>query len=88
MAGASIYISKIHLVFKNLGLQVYKVRKSYQAYLIASLKTKDNLTWSGDGRFEYMEHSAKFGAYSIMCHENTKIVHFGILQVNGLIAFQ
>ena len=26
MAGSSISISKIHLVFKNLGLQVYKVR--------------------------------------------------------------
>jgi solute carrier family 8 (sodium/calcium exchanger) len=99
MAGASI--SKIHLVFKHLGLQVYKVRtyfyhqssylfpsiqkywKSYRASLIVSLKAKDNLTWSGDGRFDSMGHSAKFGAYSMMCHENTKIVHFELLQVNG-----
>ncbi len=57
--------------------------KSYQACLIASLKTKDNLIWSGDGRFDSMGHSAKYGAYSMMCHENTKIVHFELLQVQN-----
>lgn len=54
---------------------------SYQSSLIASLRQNQNLIWSGDGRFDSMGHSAKYGVYTVMCTPITKIVHFELLQV-------
>lgn len=97
MAGASI--SKLRLVFKHFGMQVYEARtffyhqskfifpaiqqywESYQSALVTSLRSNENLVWSGDGRFDSMGHSAKYGVYTMMCSPSTKIVHFELLQV-------
>ena len=35
--------------------------ESYQLALMSSLRTTKNLMWSGDGRFDSMGHSAKYG---------------------------
>ena len=55
--------------------------ESYQLALISTLRANKNLVWSGDGRFDSMGHSAKYGVYSMMCSPSNKIVHFELLQV-------
>ena len=55
--------------------------EQYQAGLISKLKELKDVVWSGDGRFDSMGHSAKFGAYSMFSNTLLKIVHFEILQV-------
>ena len=37
----------------------------YQAALIEKIKKMKDAVWSGDGRFNSMGHSAKFGVYTI-----------------------
>ena len=56
--------------------------QKYQSDLIEKVKKIKNATWSGDGRFDSMGHSAKYGAYSMFCNSISKIVHFEIRQVH------
>ena len=56
--------------------------EKYQAGLISQLKGLKTVVWSGDGRFDSMGHSAKFGAYTMFCNTLLKVVHFEILQVS------
>ena len=56
-------------------------RETYQAGLIEQLKDMGHLIWSGDGRFDSMGHSAKYGAYTMFCNTVLKVIHFEILQV-------
>lgn len=60
---------------------VLKHWQSYQRELVAKVKDLENMAWSGDGRFDSMGHSAKYGTYSMFCSPVDKIVHFEILQV-------
>ena len=53
----------------------------YQAALIEKVKTVKDAVWCGDGRFDSMGHSAKYGAYTMFCSTTLKVVHFEILQV-------
>ena len=53
----------------------------YQEQMFASLRPAKNLAWSGDGRFDSMGHSAKYGVYSMLCSSRSKILHFELLQV-------
>ena len=53
----------------------------YQADLVSKLKAMKDVVWSGDGRFDSMGHSAKFGAYTMFCNTLLKVIHFEILQV-------
>ena len=39
------------------------------------------MVWSGDGRFDSMGHSAKYGAYAMFCSTIMKVVNFELLQV-------
>ena len=55
--------------------------EKYENTLIEKLKKVKNASWSGDGRFDSMGHSAKYGAYSMFCNSISKIVHFEIRQV-------
>ena len=55
---------------------------NYQANLVQSLKFVKDSVWSGDGRFDSMGHSAKYGAYTMFCCTIMKIVHFELLQVS------
>ncbi len=54
----------------------------YQAALIRQVKNLKDVVWSGDGRFDSMGHSAKFGVYSMLCNTILKIVHFELVQVS------
>ena len=99
MAGATI--SKILLLFKHMGVSVYKARtffyhqnrfifptilhhwEQYRSSMISSIKNVKDTVWCGDGRFDSMGHSAKYGAYTILCSSINKIVHFELLQVTN-----
>ena len=53
----------------------------YRANLVKQLKTLKDVVWTGDGRFDSMGHSAKYGAYTMLCTTIMKIVHFEVVQV-------
>ena len=61
---------------------ILKHWESYQENMIVELKNQDGRsTWSGDGRFDSMGHSAKYGAYTMFSNTISKLVHFELLQV-------
>ena len=55
--------------------------ESYRTQLINTLKNMKEVVWSGDGRFDSMGHSAKYGAYTMFCSTIMKVVHFELIQV-------
>ena len=55
--------------------------ESYQKSLIETLGSVSQAVWCGDGRFDSMGHSAKYGAYTMFCTTILKIVHFDLMQV-------
>lgn len=55
--------------------------ESYRTQLINTLKNMKEVVWSGDGRFDSMGHSAKYGAYTMFCSTIMKVVHFELVQV-------
>ena len=88
MAGASI--RKILLVFRHMGVVCYTARtflfpaihhwESYQTDLVNKVKDLKDVVWAGDGRYDSMGHSAKYGAYTMLCTTIMKIVHFELVQ--------
>ena len=58
----------------------------YWGKLVEKLKKLKEVVWTGDGRFDSMGHSAKYGAYTMLCTTIMKIVHFEVpvVQVRGL----
>lgn len=56
--------------------------ESYRSTLLNQVKDMKNVVWSGDGRYDSMGHSAKFGVYTVFCCTLMKIVHFELLQVS------
>ena len=40
--------------------------ETYRAALISQIKGMKDVTWCGDGRFDSMGHSAKYGAYTML----------------------
>lgn len=58
----------------------------YQAALIEKIKNMKDAVWSGDGRFDSMGHSAKFGVYTMFCNTILKVAHFELLQVSGFVS--
>ena len=61
---------------------IYPHWKSYQAKLLDKLKEDGkDLDIGGDGKHDSMDHSAKYGAYSVFCFHNSKIKDFALVQV-------
>lgn len=56
--------------------------ETYRQGLINLLRGKDAAVWSGDGRYDSMGHSAKYGTYTMFCNTTRKLVHFELLQSN------
>ena len=50
--------------------------ESYRSTLLNQVKDMKNVVWSGDGRYDSMGHSAKFGVYTVFCCTLMKILHF------------
>ena len=57
--------------------------KTYQENLFNEVRKLKETAWSGDGRFDSMGHSAKYGTYSMFCNALSKIVHFEVVQVSS-----
>ena len=55
--------------------------KGYQEKYINQLKNVNDVVWSGDGRFDSMGHSAKYGVYTMFNCNLMKILHFEVVQV-------
>ena len=53
----------------------------YKENLVKKLKTLKDVVWTGDGRFDSMGHSAKYGPYTMLSTTIMKIVHFEVVQV-------
>ena len=56
--------------------------ENYRSNLISKIKSMNDVVWSGDGRFDSMGHSAKYGAYTMFSTTLLKVVHFDLLQVS------
>ena len=57
--------------------------KTYQENLLNEVRKLKETAWSGDGRFDSMGHSAKYGTYTMFCNTLSKIVHFEVVQVSS-----
>ena len=62
-------------------LSVLKHWEESRNIVINKIKSVENVTWSGDGRFDSMGHCAKYGLYTMLCSPLDKIVHFELIQV-------
>lgn len=83
--GLSAYSARTFFVHQKNFLfpVVLNYWERYRAALVSQLKDVANVVWSGDGRFDSMGHSAKYGAYTMFCNTILKVVHFELLQVNA-----
>ena len=61
---------------------VIKNWNDYRREIVEKLKTVKDAVWCGDGRFNSMGHSAKYGAYTMLSTTLMKIVHFELVQVS------
>ena len=48
---------------------------------------EESQTWSGDGRFDSMGHSAKYGVYTMSSNTTSKLVHFELIQAQSLMIY-
>ncbi len=60
--------------------------EKYRESLLAELHGEDRVVLCGDGRFDSMGHSAKYGSYTIYCENIKKIIHFELVQVSIITA--
>ena len=58
--------------------------EKYTSKMVDQLKKIPVAVWCGDGRFDSMGHSAKYGVYSMFSSSIMKIVHFELLQVGQI----
>lgn len=82
--GLSLY--NIRTYFRHQAKLIFPAVLSYwelyQTKLLDGLRSTKNAVWSGDGRFDSMGHSAKFGVYTMFNCNVMKVVHFELLQVD------
>ena len=81
--GLSAYTARTYYYHQQKFLfpSVLRHWEVYRSKLVSELANREDLVWCGDGRFDSMGHSAKYGAYTMLCCTLIKIVHFEIVQV-------
>ena len=86
--GLSAYTARTYYYHQQKFLfpTVLRYWQTYRSNLMRELAERDDLVWSGDGRFDSMGHCAKYGAYTMLCCTVMKIVHFEIVQVRRYIS--
>ena len=60
---------------------ILKYWETYLVSLVTKIKGMKDAVLSGDGRFDAIGHSAKFGVYTLLCSPIMKIVHSELLQI-------
>ena len=102
MAGASIHqillvfrhlglkVHSARTFFRHQKLFLFPVIlhhwETYRSNLVSKIKQLKDVEWTGDGRFDSVGHSAKYGAYTMFCTTIMKIVHFESVQVGDMQA--
>ena len=81
--GLCVYSSRTYFYHQSRFLfpAILTYWETYQSSLVTKIKEMKDIVWSGDGRFDSMGHSAKYGVYTLLCSPVMKIVHFELLQV-------
>lgn len=81
--GISVYNARTYFVHQSKFLfpAILTYWERYRSKLVNQIKEKGEAIWCGDGRFDSMGHSAKYGAYTMFCCAVAKIVHFEVVQV-------
>ena len=81
--GMSIYSAHTYFVHQSKFLfpAILTYWERYRLRLVEEIKKQERVIWCGDGRFDSMGHSAKYGAYTMFCCAIAKIVHFELVQV-------
>ena len=76
--GLSAYNTRTFLFHQNIFLfpAVLNYWEHYQAGLIEKIKHMIDAVGSGDGQFDSMGHSAKYGVYTMSCNTILTVVHF------------
>ena len=85
--GLQTYVARTYFYHQNKFIfpVILHHWKSYKSSLVSQLKKYKELVWCGDGRFDSMGHSAKYGVYTMFCNSIMKIVHFELVQVSKRI---
>jgi hypothetical protein len=87
---SGINISQAMLMFRHMNLATITAQSYHSCqgvFLIAAVliedvkNSKESQTWSGDGRFDSMGHSVKYGIYTMWSNTTSKLVHFELHQV-------
>ena len=81
--GLSVYSARTYFFHQRKFLfpVILNYWSQYKKKLLDQVKELKDSSWSGDGRFDSMGHSAKFGTYTMFCNSLSKIVHFELVQV-------
>ena len=81
--GLSCYSARAFFKHQRLFVfpTVFRHWEVYRAGLVNELKSIKDAVWSGDGRFDSMGHSAKYGVYTMFSSTIMKVVHFKLVQV-------
>lgn len=81
--GISVYKARTYFVHQSKFLfpAILTYWEQYRSKLVDVIKEKGEAIWCGDGRFDSMGHSAKYGVYTMFCCTVAKIVHFELVQV-------
>ena len=82
--GMSVYSKRTYFSHqkKIIFPMVLKYWYDYRMRIITQLQRMKNVVWCGDGRFDSMGHSAKYGVYTMFSTTIMKIVHFELVQVS------
>ena len=82
--GLCAYTSRTYFIHQNKFIfpLVLHYWESYRAILVNKLRSIQGAVWCGDGRFDSMGHSAKYGVYTMFCSTIMKVVHFELVQVS------
>ena len=81
--GMSTYSARTYFVHQSKFLfpAILTYWEQYRSQLVEEIKKQGRAIWCGDGRFDSIGHSAKYGAYTMFCCAVAKIVHFELVQV-------
>ena len=81
--GLSVHAGRTYFRHQHFFLfpTILKYWEIYRDELVRKLEKTKDVVWTGDGRFDSMGHSAKFGVYTMLCTTIMKIVHFEVVQV-------